>query len=268
MSKSTEDLLRELEAGGVTGNAPAVTRGTRAPNRQSPSERGTSNVVLLVVAAVLFAVIGSIPFGADILYPFSLFVTLVHESCHAIVGSLTGGDVLSLRVRQDLSGVTSIRGGTQLLFSPAGYLGASAVGAALLATPPRYARWALGTLAIIPALALILFHPASIFTAFWCVFYITGLGAAVWKLRGRALEFLQVLLGVACSLNAFRDLMTLFFISSSNAHIQTDAANMSRLIPLPATVWAVLWTIVSLVILIGAVYTVIRRDLHAHASHA
>jgi hypothetical protein len=220
-----------------------------------------SSVLLVLIAAVLVAVIGSIPFGADILYPFSLFVTLVHETCHAIAGTLTGGTVISLRVSDDLSGVTETVGGSQFFIAPAGYLGASVVGAALLATPLRFAKWALCGLAAFPVAALLLFHPASWFTAGWCVLFLVGLALSVWKVRGRALDFLQVLLGVACSLNAFRDLMTLFFISTSGAHIHTDAENMSHVIPLPATVWAVLWTVLSLLILAGGLTVVVRRDL-------
>jgi hypothetical protein len=82
-----------------------------------------------------------------------------------------------------------------------------------------------------------------------------------WRLPARLISFLQIFLGVACGLNAFRDLMTLFFISTSQSGIHTDATNMSSIIPLPATVWAVLWTILSLVILGGALVVMVNENV-------
>ena len=215
----------------------------------------------MIVAAVLVAIVGSLPFGSYALYPFALFVTLVHESGHALAAISSGGSVQSLRISGDLSGLTTTAGGSEALIAPAGYLGATLVGAALLLTPLRWARWALGVLAAIPLLALLRFQPASTFTALWCIVFAAALGLAAWKLRPRWAAFLQMLLGVTAGLNAFRDLMTLVFVSGSNSHLQTDAQNMSRALFLPATFWAILWTVLSVVVLVAAVLTVARRDL-------
>jgi len=264
MAKSAEDLIRELEAGGVLdrGSAPAraAPRAMRSSGASTPGTK-PSALLFVVLAAVVIAVLGSLPLVSTGLYPFSLFVTLVHETCHAVAAALTGGRVDSLKVSGDLSGVTMIAGGARALVDSAGYLGAALVGAALLITPLRYARWAIAALAAIPFADLLLFHPATLFTAVWCVVFLAGLGLAAWKLPLRFMRFLQIFLGVSCGLNAFRDLMTLFFISSSGAHIHTDAEAMSNVVPLPATVWAVLWTLLSLLLLGGALFGMAKRDL-------
>jgi hypothetical protein len=259
----TEDLLRELEAGGIlTGSAPAppATKRKSAPARAA-RRLGTSGLVFAIVAAIIVAVVGSLPFGSLALYPFALFVTLIHETSHAVAAVATGGSVVSLQISPDLSGVVHPSGGIQAVIAPAGYLGATLAGVGLLLTPLRYARWALGALAAVPLLALLLFHPATFFTALWCVAFLAALGLSAWKLPPNLAAFLQIFLGVEAGLNAFRDLMTLLFIEGSSAHIQTDAENMSKALFLPPMFWAVLWTVMSLVLLVAAVYGLIRRDL-------
>jgi hypothetical protein len=263
MSKSTEEILRELETSDVFGESRpgAVTTQKKQPMASAGKAMGSSGVFLLVMAIVLIAVLGSLPFGSTALYPFALFVTLVHESGHAIATLVTGGSVDSLRIRGDLSGVTLFRGGVEAIVAPAGYLGATLAGVALLVTPLRYARWALGALAAVPITALVLFHPADAWTTAWCVGFALALGAAAWKLPSRFLGWLQILLAVEIGLNAFRDLMTLLLISGTNAHIYTDAELMSRSLLLPATVWAVLWTIASIVLLLFALAVLVSRDV-------
>jgi hypothetical protein len=55
--------------------------------------------------------------------------------------------------------------------------------------------------------------------------------------------------------------LTLIFISGSNAHIQTDAENMSRALFLPATFWAVAWTVISVLLLAWALVVLVHRDV-------
>ncbi|HEX6507059.1 MAG TPA: M50 family metallopeptidase [Chloroflexota bacterium] len=264
MSKSTEDLIRELETGGVFEDrrAAPVAKPRRSP-AVLPRAGGLTNsgAVMLVVATILIAVVGSLPFGSMALYPFALFVTLLHETGHSLAALATGGSVSSLQISSDLSGLTQIRGGIMSIIAPAGYLGATLAGVGLLLSPLRYARWVVGALTVVPLATLVLFGPADTFTAVWCAIYALALGVAAWKLPLRWLSFLQIFLGVEAGLNAFRDLMTLIFISGSNAHIQTDAQNMSSSLFLPATFWAVSWTVISVVLLASALVLVVRRDV-------
>jgi hypothetical protein len=266
MSKSTEELLRELEDGGVFQERRPAAVATRPGRAAAPTARGlaSSGLVLLIVAIVVIAAVGSLPFGSTVLYPFALFVTLIHESGHAIAAVATGGSVGSLRIRSDLSGVTTIGGGVDAIIAPAGYLGATLAGVGLLLTPLRYARWAMGALAAVPLAALLFFHPADAFTTLWCVGFALCLGAAAWKLPSRWLPFLQIFLGVEAGLNAFRDLMTLLLISGTDSHIYTDAQLMSRTLFFPATVWAVIWAIISMLLLLLALAGLVGREVSRH----
>src|SRR5947209_15531238 len=100
MSKSTEDLIRELETGGVLGKTASAPPAKRRGGDVETGSRGTesSGLIYVLLAAVLIALVGSIPFGADILYPLGLFVTMVHETSHAIAATISGGTVYSLQI--------------------------------------------------------------------------------------------------------------------------------------------------------------------------
>src|SRR5205823_11524360 len=114
MNKSTKDLIHDLDTGGLLGETPPGAVATQSPSAPSSSRRPRqSSLLLLLGAIVLIAVIGSLPGLSLALYPFSLFVTLTHESWHALLTVFTGGAVQSLEVSPDLSGEVVHRGGIE-----------------------------------------------------------------------------------------------------------------------------------------------------------
>jgi Peptidase M50B-like len=130
----------------------------------------------------------------------------------------------------------------------------------LLLTRTRFARWALGVLAAIPILDIVFFHAGDLYTGVWAAAFAAVLGLAAWKLKSRWLAFLQIFLGVEVGLNAFRDLMTLIFISGQGLGMGTDADQMSHALFFPSIFWSVLWSIISILMLSTGIYVVVRRD--------
>jgi hypothetical protein len=63
------------------------------------------NARLWLAAAVCFGV-SLMPWGPQILYPFTLFTTWVHECSHATAAVLLGGRVASITIQPDTSGLT------------------------------------------------------------------------------------------------------------------------------------------------------------------
>jgi hypothetical protein len=260
MSKSVEDLLRELETSGLVdvGTPPRpLTKSPRTPLVGGAKPTRTLPILLLV--AIIAAIAGSLPFGSTALYPFALFITLIHECCHAIVATASGGVVDSLKIAGDTSGVTNISGGITALFAPAGYLGAALVGVGALLTPTRWARWVLAVLAIFPASALVLFHPASAFTGIWAGIFLVALLLGAWKLPPRWAAFVQVFLGLETGLNAFRDALNLVVLPG-NSPIQIDAQLESQALFLPTEFWVILWTVFSVLMTLTAVAILARRE--------
>jgi len=232
----------------------------------------------LLFAALLTIALWFIPFAEFLTYPFRIFVTFIHEGGHALAALLTGNSVASLSVAMNTSGETYTTNGgllSQVIVSSAGYVGATAYGALLLLLIRRavQARIVLaGTAVFIFAMTAIygflvpLVHGMmSPFTILAGVLIPVGLLAVSRYASPRVASFFVSFLAVQCVLNALFDLKTVFFLSSPlGANAQTDAANMANATGIPAIVWAVVWIIVSFVILSAAMrlYSVNR----SHAS--
>lgn len=75
--------------------------------------------------------------GSDLLYPFRLLVTFVHETGHGLAAVVSGGSFEEFKVFPNGAGVASTRGGNALLILPMGYLGAALFGAVLLVAANR-----------------------------------------------------------------------------------------------------------------------------------
>jgi hypothetical protein len=180
-------------------------------------------------------------------------VTFVHESSHALVAILTGGSVSEIVIHPNASGYTLTAGGFEPLIATAGYLGATAFGAWLLALgrTPGHARFALLVAAAISGGATILFVRPwdNLFGFFWGVVITIGLIVARKRLTPASAELLTMFLGVQCALNALLDLRTLIDLSANYAGEPTDAALMAQLTNIPAVGWAFVWSALALVIL-------------------
>ena len=107
--------------------------------RYKLADEARPQVVLLIAATILSVALWIIswylPVVGYIVYPLQLFATFVHEGSHVLATLLTGNSVQSLTVSPDASGVvwSQASGFSALLISSAGYLGATAFGAFLLA---------------------------------------------------------------------------------------------------------------------------------------
>src|SRR5438874_4633680 len=107
--------------------------------RYKLADEARPQVVLLIAATIvsvaLWIISWYLPLVGYIVYPLQLFATFVHEGSHVLATLLTGNSVQSLTVSPDASGVvwSQASGFSALLISSAGYLGATAFGAFLLA---------------------------------------------------------------------------------------------------------------------------------------
>jgi len=210
---------------------------------------------MLIASALAIALI-FVPFASIVTYPCNLFVTLVHESSHALAALATGGSVESITVSPDTSGLTITRGGSRIITLCAGYTGATLFGAiilVLLRMKRIRAAAAFGTVFLIIALRF----GASVLT------YATGVVAAAAFLfflvesRRRLTYYAMSFLAVQCMLNAFYDLRTLLVVSAGHGAIISDASLLSRETfgLIPPLVWAIGLSGVSLVI----TYFLLRR---------
>jgi hypothetical protein len=197
-----------------------------------------------------------------------LFVTFIHEGGHALATLLTGGLPVALGVSPDASGVTLTRGGIGAIINAAGYLGATLFGALILAALRRGVApkkllgiMSLCVMATLPlALIGLVSAPGALFALVTGAPIAALLGLAASKLGRPNQELLVGFLGVQCVLNAFYDLKTPFLLSASTS-VHTDAMNMQQATLIPAIVWASLWMISAVAILIGLVVRPMLKDM-------
>lgn len=135
---------------------------------------------LLMLASLVTLLIGLIPQSRLILYPFNLFVTYVHETCHALAGLLTLGSVQGMTINPDTSGVTLVAGGIAIVTFSAGYLGSALFGALLLILSYKgeMSRKILAALAV-GVLAVTVFFIGVGYTSFLLTILLAAIGVAL-----------------------------------------------------------------------------------------
>jgi hypothetical protein len=186
------------------------------------------------------------PWGALLLYPFTLFTTWVHECGHALMAVLVGGSVGSITIQPDTSGLTRslVPAGriAQGLVASAGYLAASLVGCLLMAAT-RVERRARPILLGIGAFMLftLVFWIRNPFGAFVVFAWALALLALARKGTGRVPRFVLSVLAIQVALNAVYDIRILFLVRG-----RSDAETMARLFLLPAWLWAAVWMALSI----------------------
>jgi len=209
-------------------------------------------------ASALTLVLWFVPYVGLVLYPLRLFVTYVHEICHAAAALLTGGWPHDIQIFLDTSGVTYTSGGLGIVISSAGYVGTPLVGAGLLLLASRRSavRPALLGTAVVLAISAVALGGNVLAWASGL-----GLGAVIaalaLKASPRSARFWLSFLAVQCILNALSDLRMLFWLSlpgAAAAEVHTDARNMSDATGglVPAVVWTVLWAGIAVGVLVAA----------------
>ncbi len=216
------------------------------PTRRKTSRSGR----LLLLAAAASLVLFYIPYAEVVVYPFRIFVTFIHETSHALAAWASGGAVGYIRIYSTGDGVTLTQGGAPLLISSAGYIGSVGYGATLLriCRRPILAKPALGfTAVVIATTTVLLLQPTGFgILAGAGLTILLVLIAAIFS-QATAL-FFTAFLAIECCLNALFDLKTLLLLSARTS-VYTDALSMQQATGLPALFWALVWSVLSLIIL-------------------
>ncbi|MBI5242957.1 MAG: M50 family metallopeptidase [Elusimicrobia bacterium] len=210
-------------------------------SRDRPISFGRLALLALLVALAWFA------WDTVFLYPVRILVTFIHEFSHGIGAVLTGGNIGKITVEADGSGLCWTCGGWRLVVLPAGYIG-SMVGGCLLLILACRTRWDkyISLFLGLGLMAATLLYVRSMFGFGYGLAMGAVLASAGWWLPEDANDFLLSFIGVTSCLYAVFDIRTLMRIGGS---ANNDALMFSKIIPLPAAVWAALWGILAVVVL-------------------
>ncbi len=203
----------------------------------------------MVLILVLTAACGDLPVIKELLYPFAMFKTMIHESGHALMARLTGGHVsaIALNPTPDAYGVTLTRGGNAILITLSGYLGLAVFGALLIwwGRKPKEARFTLQSIGI-AMLAITLFYGSGTMTNFLMMLLVaTALLAIASVASEHFCHFFLIFLAVQTSLDAMISLKDMV-LASAMAGGSGDSKALEELTGLPSLFWTVSWSLLSL----------------------
>jgi hypothetical protein len=203
--------------------------------------------VAIAGAALLSLVLWAIPGLHFAMLPLQYLNTHLHEMCHAIVATATGGQALKIVVRPDGSGVTPILGGNTVLEASAGYIGATIIGALIMwfGRSERSARMTLRVVSVALALSVVVWVRGENASTFFFgigsgIAYVLVLWAVSTWMKGPSLLFTTQFIGVQQCLNSVQSLYVLLSLSAFT-ETQSDAMLLQDATHVSALIWAVFW---------------------------
>lgn len=211
-----------------------------------------------VALGVLILVAWRLPYAEVVAYPFRLFATFVHELSHGLAAVATGGRFERFLVHADLSGTAWSAGGIRWIVASAGYVGCALAGNVLIVLAAR--RVSSRGLLVVIGLALALACLVFVRNAFGLA---TGLALATalvlagWRLAAGWRDAFLLVLAVQLVLDGFNSLLDLVMLAG-DASVHTDARTLAELSGLPAILWALLWSALSLAMLVASLRVAYR----------
>ncbi len=215
---------------------------------------------LFWVAVAVSIVVPRLPFGRQILYPFALLGTWVHEMGHGVAAVAVGGRFQRLEIYSNLGGQalsSGVWGVRRAVVAAGGLIGPALAGGAVivLGSRPQTAGWVLGVLALAIALSLItvvrnLFGWLALGTVAAVLAPVAAYGPEGLRI------FLAQLVGIQFCLAFWGTLDYMFtknFVRGGRVH-DSDTQEIANVLVLPYWFWAGLITVTSAALLIGAFY--------------
>ncbi|KAI8935869.1 hypothetical protein NX059_007387 [Plenodomus lindquistii] len=177
-----------------------------------------------------------------------MLVIAFHEFGHAITACCTGGRVESISLDPHEGGVTHMRGGKQFITLPAGYLGSSLIGALLTFCGFNIVASKVASIVLGVCFLLTLWWARKDWLTIVTILLAVGLLIAFWFIEhGEALRFMVLFIGVMSSLYSVWDICDDLILRKVNS---SDASVFAKRYGGSSQCWGILWSIVSLVLMI------------------
>ncbi|MDP1823799.1 MAG: M50 family metallopeptidase [Archangium sp.] len=214
-------------------------------------------------AALLLGLVvaGAVFWHSPVLLPFKLLSVMGHETGHALASLIVGGSVDRVTLSLDESGacLSRIPDGffaRAIVFS-AGYVGSAIISVLLLVLTFRFnARRIMLAAACIWLAGMGLIYARDGFTLLFALVMATLFGLGAKWLPDALVGALNIFIASFTSLYAVMDLKDDLWNSAVRS--QSDAQLLADLTILPAIVWAALWTLVSVGVLLGGAWLALR----------
>ncbi|BGP48084.1 hypothetical protein JCM10450v2_003956 [Rhodotorula kratochvilovae] len=187
--------------------------------------------VEICVIVLLFS--WNLYFARSLIFPFKLCAVACHEGCHGIAGTLTGAKVESLILDPNQGGSTRMVGGWAFVSLPAGYIGSTVIGSALIFAGFDQKASKIAAIPLFVHLSIVAFWARTSRFTLLNVTFIQGLILILYIVQHAAfLRFLLLLIGVWDQLDDVSPAILFHKINES------DVCAFQRMYPwLPAQVW-------------------------------
>ncbi len=193
-----------------------------------------------------------------LIYPIKLFVVLTHEMSHGLSAILSGGKLDSILITTNLGGESRTIGGNKFIIASAGYLGSLVFGVILYIS--GYDEKPRRVLSIILAILLILF------AANYLVGYLGKIASVFF-----AAVFIIVPIYLSPTINSYffklLGLISMSYVAIAikedlltNIYRPSDAQFIAALTSVSATVWGILWLLISITTIFFILRWGFRKD--------
>ncbi|CAD6887273.1 unnamed protein product [Tilletia controversa] len=216
----------------------------RAPTLEvNPTQKST-----IIVACIYFLVIivlWHFPILKYIIYPFKLLTVGFHEFGHAFAGVLTCARIESISLDPHEGGATRMRGGNPYITLPAGYLGSSLIGAALIACGFDEKASKIASIVVGAFFLVTLFWARKSIISWVLIIGMAALIVMFWFIADAiALRYLILFIGVMSCMYSVWDIIDDTISRKVN---ESDASAFAREIGIfPPQVWGVIWLFISI----------------------
>lgn len=222
------------------------------------SELHVGRALLLLATCVLGVFFWESPW----LLPFKLLAVMGHETGHAVASLLVGGSVERVTLSLNESGACLSRTPdsffAQMIVYSAGYVGSALISVALLIATFRFnARRPMLTLAAVWLAVMGVFSARDGFTIAFSFFMAVAFAVGARVLPDGVVGAVNGFIASFTALYAAMDLKDDLWNSAVRA--QSDAALLANITWVPAIVWAALWTVLSVAVLLAGAWYALRE---------
>ncbi|KAH9945708.1 peptidase M50B-like-domain-containing protein [Amylocystis lapponica] len=218
----------------------------------APTHDQVPTLYVIVVYAVVIFALWNIPGARVLITPLKLFTIGWHELCHIVVAVMTGGSVEKVTIDPDQGGSTRVEGGHAPSILAAGYIGSTVFGGVFVLAGfdtlvAKIVSFVLG-LGLITPLVLVRTKLTILLTLVY-----EGLLVGFWFIdHAQALRWYCLFVGVMNVFYVVWDIADDKYFRKVN---DSDATQFAMLYPaVSAHVWATLWILFEIGVLIGFVF--------------
>jgi hypothetical protein len=206
-----------------------------------------------LVTLIAMVVGSTLLWDTPLLTPFKLLAVMGHETGHALAAKLVGGEVNQVSVRLNQSGecLSAIPDGffAKVLVFSGGYVGSAAIAVSLLVLTFRFnARRVMLGAAAVWLTVMALFYGRDLFTLGFCLGMAVLFAASAKWLPVELVGTLNLFIATFTALYAAIDLKDDLWTREVRA--MSDAQLLANVTIVPAIVWAFVWTLLSVAILV------------------